>query len=125
MTRTTINVIDIEPVEHFTFFELARFCALSADETVDLIDYGAIKADYSVNQEDFYSPQTLEILKIACKQRTDFDLDLFSVVICVQYLKEIVQLKHEIQEYKAVLHLQEGTPSVNHSINDLDGLVTP
>ncbi len=107
MTLHTIDVIDIEPVEHFSFLEISKLCALSAQETEELIDYGAIKPDYSVNQEDFYSPQTVEILKVACRQRTDYDLDLFSVVICVQYLREILLLKREIQEYKTVLRIHE------------------
>jgi hypothetical protein len=110
MTLHTIDVIDIEPVEHFSFLEIAKLCALSEKETEELIDYGAIKADYSLAQEDYYSPQTLEILKVACRQRTDYDLDLFSVVICVQYLREIVQLKQEIQTYKTVLRIHEQDP---------------
>ena len=32
MTLHTIDVIDIEPVEHFSFLEISKLCALSAQD---------------------------------------------------------------------------------------------
>jgi 2-polyprenyl-3-methyl-5-hydroxy-6-metoxy-1,4-benzoquinol methylase len=41
-------------------------------------------------------------LQSACKQRRDYDLDLFSVVICVQYLEHIADLERQIESLQAV-----------------------
>ena len=102
MTLHIIDALAIETVERFTFSEVAKLCELSHEETQELIDYGAIKSDDSEESEYFYSAQKLSLLQSACKQRRDYDLDLFSVVICVQYLEYIADLKHQIQSLQAV-----------------------
>jgi hypothetical protein len=102
MTNPSLTVVNIEEVEHFNFFQMARLCALSDEEAVELVDYGAIKADFTLEQKDYYTPQTLEILKEACQQRRDYDLDLFSVVIGVQYLRQIAELKEELEAYRVL-----------------------
>ena len=96
-----IDAVSIEAVERFTFSEVAKLCELSHEETQDLIDYGAIKSDDSDGSECFYSAQKLSLLQNACKQRRDYDLDLFSVVICVQYLEHIADLKRQIESLEA------------------------
>ncbi len=102
MTLQLIDVLTIEAVERFTFSEVAKLCVLSHEETQELIDYGAIRSDDSEGSECFYSSQKLSVLQIACKQRRDYDLDLFSVVICVQYLENIADLKRQIELLQAV-----------------------
>jgi MerR HTH family regulatory protein len=102
MTLQLIDVLTIEAVERFTFSEVAKLCELSHEETQELIDYGAIRSDDSEGSECFYSSQKLSVLQIACKQRRDYDLDLFSVVICVQYLENIADLKRQIELLQAV-----------------------
>ena len=100
------NPIAIETVERFTFSEVAKLCELSHEETQDLIDYGAIKSDDSVDSECFYSAQKLSLLQSACKQRRDYDLDLFTVVICMQYLESIDNLKRQIESLHALYSLR-------------------
>lgn len=102
MTLQRIDLLAIEAVERFTFSEVAKLCELSHEETQDLIDYGAIKSDHSEDTEFFYSAGTLSLLQTACKQRRDYDLDLFSVVIGVQYLEHIAELKRLIESLQAV-----------------------
>jgi 2-polyprenyl-3-methyl-5-hydroxy-6-metoxy-1,4-benzoquinol methylase len=102
MTLQLIDVLEIEAVERFTFSEVAKLCELSHEETQELIDYGAIKSDDSDENDFFYSTQKLSLLQSACKQRRDYDLDLFSVVICVQYLEHIEDLKRQIESLQAV-----------------------
>jgi hypothetical protein len=92
----------IETVDRFSFSEVAKLCNLSHEETQELIDYGAIKSDITIECECFYSAHRLSLLQSACKQRSDYDLDLFSVVICVQYLEHIAELKQQIQSLQAM-----------------------
>lgn len=101
MTLQIIDLIAIEAVERFTFSEVAKLCELSHEETQELIDYGAIKSYESEDNKGFYSGAQLSILQSACKQRRDYDLDLFAVVISVQYLENIADLKRQIESLKA------------------------
>ncbi len=101
MTLQLIDVLAIEAVERFTFSEVAKICELTHEEMQELIDYGAIRSDDSEDSECLYSAQKLSVLQSACKQRRDYDLDLFSVVICVQYLEHIVDLKRQIESLEA------------------------
>lgn len=97
-----LDLLAIEAVERFTFSEVAKLCELSDEETQELIDYGAIKSDDSEEIECFFSAQKLTILQTACRQRRDYDLDLFSVVICVQYLERIADLRLQIESLQAI-----------------------
>jgi hypothetical protein len=102
MTLQITETFSFESVERFTFSEVAKLCELSHEETQDLIDYGAIKSVDTQGEECFFSPQKMSILQSACKQRRDYDLDLFSVVICVQYLEHIAYLNHQIESLQAL-----------------------
>jgi len=97
-----IETLEVEIIERFTFSELAKVCELSDQEMQELIDYGAIFSEDPDEHELFYSAQNLKILQSACKQRRDYDLDLFSVVICVQYLEQIADLERQIESLQAV-----------------------
>ena len=102
MTLQIIDVLAIEAVERFTFSEVAKLCELSHEETQELIDYGAIRSDDLEGNECFYSAQKLSLLQSACKQRRDYDLDLFSIVIGLQYLEHIAELNRQIESLQAV-----------------------
>ncbi len=102
MTIHIIDTLAIETINRFTFSEVAKLCELSHEETQELIDYGAIASDELREGESFYSAQRLSLLQSACKQRRDYDLDLFSVVICVQYLEEVANLKRQIESLQAL-----------------------
>jgi 2-polyprenyl-3-methyl-5-hydroxy-6-metoxy-1,4-benzoquinol methylase len=93
MTPPITETLAIESVERYTFSEVAKLCELS---------HGAIKSVDTQDEECFYSPQKMSILQSACKQRRDYDLDLFSVVICVQYLEHIADLSRQIESLQAL-----------------------
>ncbi len=97
-----IETFEVEIIEQFTFSEVAKVCELSDQEMQELIDYGAINAEDSDENEISFSSQNLKHLQSACKQRRDYDLDLFSVVICVQYLEHIAGLERQIESLQAV-----------------------
>jgi 2-polyprenyl-3-methyl-5-hydroxy-6-metoxy-1,4-benzoquinol methylase len=97
-----IETYEVEIIERFTFSEVAKVCELNDQEMQELIDYGAINAEDSDKNNFLYSAQNLKNLQSACKQRRDYDLDLFSVVICVQYLEHIADLERQIESLQAV-----------------------
>jgi hypothetical protein len=106
MTLQIIKAVAVEEVGRFTFSEVAKLCELSHEETQELIDYGAIKSEGEEEENQaFYSAQMLSLLQSACQQRRDYDLDLFSVVICMQYLEHIAELKFQIQSLQAFSQL--------------------
>jgi hypothetical protein len=96
-----IETLEVEIIERFTFSELAKVCELSDQEMQELIDYGAIQTGDSEENQYSFSAQGVSFLQRACKQRRDYDLDLFSVVICVQYLERIADLIRQIQVLQA------------------------
>jgi hypothetical protein len=69
-----------------------------------LIDYGAIRFHHKVDEQGFLSTEHLHTLQTACKQRRDYDLDLFTIVISVAYLETIAALEKELQQCKANPH---------------------
>jgi len=105
MTIHIIDTIAKETEEQFTFSDVAKLCELSHDEMQELIDYGAIRSDELEKGDFYYSAQRLSLLQSACKQRRDYDLDLFSVVICVQYLEEVADLKRQIESLQTLSSL--------------------
>ena len=100
-----IDVLTIKTMDRFSFSDVAKFCHLSHEEAQELIDYGAIKSDYTIGSECFFSAQRLSLLQNACKQRSDYDLDLFSIVISVQYLEHIEELNAKIKSLQAMTSL--------------------
>jgi hypothetical protein len=102
MTLPITETLAFQSVERFTFSEVAKLCELSHGETQDLIDYGAIESVDTQDEECIIFLKKISILQSACKQRRDYDLDLFSVVICVQYLEQIADLNHQIESLQAL-----------------------
>jgi 2-polyprenyl-3-methyl-5-hydroxy-6-metoxy-1,4-benzoquinol methylase len=97
-----MSLMKYKIIERFTFSELAKVCELSDQEMHELIEYGAINSEDSKENELFYPAEKLKILQSACKQRRDYDLDLFSVVICMQYLEHIADLERQIESLQIV-----------------------
>ena len=74
---------------------------LRLDEVQDLVDYGVLQCAFAREGLDYFDGASLSHLLVACQQRRDYDLDLFSVVIVVQYLREIEDLKLQLSQYQA------------------------
>lgn len=87
---------------HFSFNELSQFCKISIDELNELMDYEIIKPEYKLEEEYFFSTETLNLLVLACKQRNDLDMELFSIVTNYQYLERIQGLQNTIQKLHAL-----------------------
>jgi len=99
-----LQIIDaalMQPVEYLSMAEVSDWCQIAQDEVRELMDYGALQSDMVVGDQVFFAVQRVRSLKVACTQRRDYDLDLFSVALAVGYLQEIDALKQQIAVYQA------------------------
>ena len=81
--------------------ELSTVSAISATEIEELIGYGALhplNVDRAVPQ---FSGQCVASLRTAGKLRRDYDLDLFTVVIMMDFLERIDTLESQLTSLKA------------------------
>jgi chaperone modulatory protein CbpM len=83
------------------FSELSIACAISVAELQELIDYGALAPLQPVQPEPLFAVSYLEPLRAAGKVRRDYDLDLFVVVILMDYLQRIAQLESQLRTLQA------------------------
>lgn len=81
--------------------ELSRACQVSAAELDELIEYGALAAVGTKGQELVFSAACTSALRTACKLRKDYDLDLFTVALVMDYLNRIERLEREVRSLQA------------------------
>ena len=93
MHNPYIDNMQPEAVEYLSLNEAISLCGISDYEAGELVDYGAIRFHHTVNEQGFLSCEHLHTLQTACKQRRDYDLDLFAIVISVAYLETISALE--------------------------------
>lgn len=90
--------------ETLSLSDLSSVCALSVEDLVELVDYGAlvplapVAPDPSARQ---FSAQCVTQLRAACQLRVDYDLDLFSVAMLIGYLTRIESLEREVGRLQA------------------------
>ena len=103
-----MNAQHLDPLstDSVGFAELSVACAISVAELQELMEYGALAPLQSTQPEPLFSISYLEPLRIAGKLRRDYDLDLFVVVIAMDFLQRIAQLESQLRSLQA----QSGLP---------------
>jgi chaperone modulatory protein CbpM len=98
-----MNVQHFDPpiADSVGFSELSMACAISVAELQELIEYGALAPLQPVQPEPLFAIGYLEPLRTAGKLRRDYDLDLFVVVIVMDYLQRIAQLEAQVHRLEA------------------------
>jgi chaperone modulatory protein CbpM len=98
-----MNAQDLVPfsADSVGFRELSVACAISMDELQELVEYGALAPLQPAQPEPLFAISYLEPLRTAGKLRRDYDLDLFVVVILMDYLQRITQLELELRSLQA------------------------
>lgn len=101
----------MSPQTHETFWldarhtvdaqELARICGLSADDILELMDYGALAPLNAQPQPPVFSAACIAPLRQAAGIRGDFDLDLFTVAILLGYINRIAELETQLHALRA------------------------
>ena len=93
--------IDSARSDSVGFSELSLDCALSVADLQELIEYGALAPLEPAQPEPLFDISCLEPLRIAGTARRDYDLDLFVVVILMDYLRRIAHLESQLHSLKA------------------------
>ena len=98
-----MNFQHIDPLEATSvcLHDLCIACAMSAADLHELMDYGALAPLEATQAEPHFAISYIEPLRTAGILRRDYDLDLFVVVILMDYLQRIVQLETQLQSLKA------------------------
>lgn len=81
--------------------ELSTVSAISATEIEELIGYGALHPLNADETIQLFSGQCVAPLRTAGKLRRDYDLDLFTVVIMMDFLVRIETLESQLTSLKA------------------------
>jgi chaperone modulatory protein CbpM len=85
------------------FNDLSAACAISVDELQELMEYGALAPLVSSEPEPepMFAITCMQPLRTAGKLRRDYDLDLFVVVIVMDYLQRIETLESQLLSLQA------------------------
>lgn len=87
--------------------ELSRSCRLRPEEIEELVAYGAITRAEPVagtgGGTGMFSGEWVGPLRTAAQLRKDFDLDLFTVAMLLDYLRRIDTLERELRHLRAQL----------------------
>ena len=91
---------DLAPFS-ISFEELSIASSMTVAELQELVDYGALQPLDATQAEPAFAISYLEPLRTAGKLRLDYDLDLFVVVIVMDYLNRIKQLEAQLRSLQA------------------------
>ncbi len=80
----------------FSIDEVGIFCNLSFDEIQELLEYGAISSTSEADIEQQFTRPIVLMLQRANQLRKDYDLDLFTVVLFMDFLKRIEFLEQRL-----------------------------
>ncbi len=87
--------------ETLNLAELARVCGMSAVELDELVEYGALTPLNSDEKSWLFTADCIPPLRCAANLRRDYDLDLFTVVILMDYLHRIKGLEDQVRSLQA------------------------
>ena len=87
--------------ETVTQAELSRVIGISLDELDELVGYGALLPLEASPQERLFGAGCIVPLRRACRLRTDFDLDLFTVALLLEYVSRIEILEQQLHSLQA------------------------
>ena len=67
----------------------------------ELVDYGALRTLPAAGAEPVFSAECLPALRRATRLARDFDLDLFTMALLLQYLDRIEVLERQVRSLRA------------------------
>lgn len=118
MTYLQVEIDWPEATQTITLHHLADACGLCTADLDELVEYGALQPLPTLEADSGTSPTTdhtaqataddmpcprlfsaafIAPLKVAGRLHRDFDLDLFSVGLLLEYLRRIDVLEHQLQ----------------------------
>jgi len=81
--------------------DLAKACEMSAAELTELMEYDALSPISEDQTELVFPAHYIAPLRTAGKLRRDYDLDLFTVVLLMDYLRRIETLEGQLRSLQA------------------------
>lgn len=96
MILSLLNKSTQTTVLHVNEQELAEICHLTELELRDLLEYDVIEPMDETSHPRLYSWDSVNQLKLANAVRIDYDLDLFTVVIIMDYQHKIKVLQEQV-----------------------------
>jgi chaperone modulatory protein CbpM len=101
MTALRVEAIWPEMADTVGFADLAVACAISPEDLQELMEFGALAPLEPAAAEPVFAIGCMAALRTAEKLRRDYDLDLFVVVILMDYLRRIEQLESQIRSLES------------------------
>ncbi len=96
-----LHPVDSQGPHCVGFSDLSAACAISVAELQELMEYGALAPLTVSDPEPKFAMTYLQPLRTAGRLRRDYDLDLFVVVIVMDYLKRIETLESQLLSLQA------------------------
>ncbi|MBC7436625.1 MAG: hypothetical protein H7332_11220 [Bdellovibrionales bacterium] len=103
MNTPHVEWIWLDERESVGLTELSRVCGMSAQELNELVDYGALSPIVSDQPERLFNAEVVIPLRAAGRMRTDYDLDLFTVVLLMDSLTRISTLERRVRTLEATV----------------------
>jgi len=98
-----MNLLQLDPLhaDSVCLSDLCIACSMSVADLQELMDYGALAPLEATQAEPHFAISYIEPLRTAGILRRDYDLDLFVVVILMDYLQRIEQLENQLHSLQA------------------------
>ncbi|MCF8161152.1 MAG: chaperone modulator CbpM [Polaromonas sp.] len=103
MPTDPIECLRLDTTEVMTLTELALCCAMSPADLSELMDYNALEPLPGSAPDLVFSAHWVAPLRAAARLRTDFDLDLFTMAMLLEKLRQIERLERELQALRALV----------------------
>jgi chaperone modulatory protein CbpM len=100
MNATQVEWGWLETTGTVTLNDLAGMCGLATAELDELVEYGALQP-MAAPASALFSAACVAPLRTAGRLRRDYDLDLFSVGLLLEYLSRIDTLEQQVQWLQA------------------------
>lgn len=101
MTNLQVERDWLDAGESLNLTELSRVCEMSTAELNELVEYGALSPLDSSQQERLFAAECISPFRTAGRLHLDFDLDLFTVVIPMEYRHRIETLECQVRSLQA------------------------
>ncbi len=108
MTPHPLDTLDSACDNTVDLCQLAQAASMSLDDLRELMEYGALRPLATLQTEPVFPIAYMAPLRTAGKLRRDYDLDLFVVVIVMDYLSRIEQLESQVRALHATSFQNDG-----------------
>ena len=85
----------MQPLSSLDLKDAVEICQLNDDEFNELVEYGVVELMVNESGAVSIASSCIHTLQTAAQIRIDYALDLFSIVILVNYLQRITDLENE------------------------------